>query len=347
MDFSRPASADPPKLVAAANDWRVTQAFASPAVWRLVGKYCERSGASIPSLVQVFSCGAPVPAGVIRKTLACVAPGAKMHTPYGATECLPVATIEAEEVLDETAAKTDLGAGVCVGRKFDSIDWRVIRITNEAIATLEDAEELPRGEIGELIVRGPQTSPCYVTRREHNATAKIYNKRDGVCWPAPTGGISLGGADAPTHNEALREYQNWHRMGDVGYLDAEGRFWYCGRKSHRVVAADQPLYTECIEAIFNTHPDVVRCALVGLGEAGAQIPVIFFEPHIASSRVSAEVVEELRQMAPRHAHTRAIQYFIEFPKLPVDLRHNAKILREELTAFGNRIGLVGLHGHKS
>ena len=110
----------------------------------------------------------------------------KMHTPYGATECLPVATIEAAEVLSETAARTDEGAGVCVGRKFDSIEWRVIRITDEPIATIDDAEELPPGEIGELIVRGPQVSPRYVTRTECNAGSPRSpigaGSRSGIAW---------------------------------------------------------------------------------------------------------------------------------------------------------------------
>ena len=57
----------------------------------------------------------------------------------------------------------------------------------------------------------------------------------------------------------------WHRMGDVGYLDEQGRFWYCGRKSQRVETRDGPLFTECVEAVFNTHPDVRRSALVGVG----------------------------------------------------------------------------------
>jgi acyl-CoA synthetase (AMP-forming)/AMP-acid ligase II len=161
MDFSRPASADPRKLLAAANEWKVTQAFASPAVWDRLSRHGQATGASIPTLRQVFSCGAPVPAAVLKRTLAMVHPKAKMHTPYGATECLPVATIEAAEVLGETAAKTAAGAGVCVGRKFDSIQWRVIRITDEPIENIDASEELPRGEIGELIVRGPQVSPGY------------------------------------------------------------------------------------------------------------------------------------------------------------------------------------------
>jgi acyl-CoA synthetase (AMP-forming)/AMP-acid ligase II len=196
MDFSRPAAADPQKLLAAANDWQVTQAFASPALWRKLSAHCAKTGERIESLQQIFSCGAPVPADVLRSSLAMAAPGAQMHTPYGATECLPVATIEAAEVLAETAAKTDQGAGVCVGRKFDSIDWAVIRISDESIESIEQTAELGPGEIGELVVRGPQASPEYVTRVEANAASKIA---DG---------------------EGL-----WRRMGDVGYFDEQGRFW--------------------------------------------------------------------------------------------------------------------------
>ncbi len=259
MDFSRPASADPEKLLAAANDWQVTQAFASPAVWRVVSDHCAKTGQRIQSLRQVFSCGAPVPADVLRATLACVGDSARMYTPYGATECLPVATIEAAEVLGETAARTDQGAGVCVGRKFDSIEWRVIRITEDPIATIDEAEELPPGEIGELVVRGPQVSPGYVTRTECNHTAKILNKRAGASSP-PT-----GAEDRPAREDRPTDIETWHRTGDVGYLDEADRFWYCGRKSQRVDTAAGPLFTECVEAIFNSHPAVRRSALVGVG----------------------------------------------------------------------------------
>jgi acyl-CoA synthetase (AMP-forming)/AMP-acid ligase II len=302
MDFSRPATADPRKLLAAANDWQATQAFASPAVWRVVGDYCAKTGTRIDSLRQVFSCGAPVPAPVLRSTLKCVASDAKMHTPYGATECLPVATIEAAEVLAETAAQSDAGAGVCVGRNFDSIDWRVIRITDEPIAMIDDAEELPPGEIGELIVRGPQASPNYVTRTEANATSKI--------------------ADDDSF---------WHRMGDVGYLDPEGRFWYCGRKSHRVETASGTLYTECVEGVFNTHAKVRRSALVGVGPRGCQVPAVIVE--LEPSSRSDDWKRELIGVAQSHPQTRSIVHFLYHPSLPVDVRHNAKINRERLATW--------------
>ena len=232
-----------------------------------------------------------------------VAPGAKMHTPYGATECLPVATIEAAEVLSETAAATNEAAGVCVGRKFNSIDWRVIRITDEPIASIADVEELPQGEIGELIVRGRQASPAYVTRVECNATAKIADA-DGA----------------------------WHRMGDTGYFDSQGRFWYCGRKSHRVETASGPLYTECVEGVFNAHRLMKRSALVGLGAKGRQTPVLIVEPK--SEGDIPIIAQEMSKFAKHeNALTKRIKHFLPLAELPVDIRHNAKINRELLAEW--------------
>ncbi len=319
MDFSRPAAADPKKLLRAANDWKVTQAFASPAVWRNLSTHCERTGERIPTLQNVFSCGAPVPAKVIRRTLACVHPKAKLHTPYGATEALPVATIEAQEILTETAAKTDQGAGVCVGRKFDSIEWRVIRIRDDAIATMDEAEELPTGEIGELIVRGPQVSRTYLG--DFNKAAKII---DG---------------------ETV-----WHRVGDVGYFDDQQRFWYCGRKSQRVRHGNGDLFTEKVENVFADIPGVNRVALVGVPVNNLQRPALIFELAPSSSASNEEEVWELcRSINPNIENVWYGQheikgqesftdwpYLLIHPKLPTDIRHNSKIQREKLAVWAEK-----------
>ena len=314
MDFSRPASADPTKLLAAANDWQVTQAFASPAVWSKLSLYCEKHGEQIPTLRKVFSCGAPVPAKVLARTLACVSADAEMHTPYGATESLPIATIEAAEVLEETSQRTDDGAGVCVGRKFDTVDWRVIRITDEPIAAIDECEELPTGEIGELIVRGPQVSPKYLESgnteprplgSEHNALAKIVDG-DNV----------------------------WHRMGDVGYFDEQQRFWYCGRKAHRLETTEGPMYTIPIEAVANTAAGVGRSALVGVGVAGSQVPVLIVEPEALPSMPHySEWDEALGKLISERPEMQSIHTLLPHAGLPVDVRHNAKINREKLAEW--------------
>ena len=311
MDFSRPASADPRKLLAAARDWQVTQAFASPAVWKKLGRYCEQHGERIPTLRKVLSCGAPVPASVLRQTLACVHPEAQMHTPYGATESLPISTISAAEVLSETARATDVGAGICVGHKYDSIDWRIIRITDEPIDSIDSAEELPVGEIGELIVRGPQVSTRYVTGPErHNQLSKIQD------------GDSV-----------------WHRLGDVGYFDEHERFWYCGRKAHRVDHRNGDLFTIPIESVFNTLPNVQRSALIGVGKAGYKQPVIVVELE-TFNHLKCDGDELWTQWCRIEPRLETLWYgklsFTDFPRilvhrcLPTDGRHNSKINREHL-----------------
>ena len=133
----RPKSSRPPR------DWNVTQAFGSPAIWNRVGRYCEEHKVRLPTVRRVLSAGAPVPVEVLRRMKACIHEG-DIHTPYGATEALPVASISASEVLGETAEQTRQGAGVCVGRKFPGIEWKVIRIVDGPIASIERHRRIAR-----------------------------------------------------------------------------------------------------------------------------------------------------------------------------------------------------------
>lgn len=319
MDFTRPAQVDPRKFVAHIRDWEATQAFGSPALWNTVGRYLEANQIQLPTLRRGLSAGAPVPPHVLERVKAAIHPEGDVHTPYGATEALPIASIAASEVLGETAVQSRLGKGTCVGRRFGGMEWRVIHITDEPLATIDEAQELPPGEIGELIVRGPVVTREYVTRTEANALHKIC---DGETF--------------------------WHRMGDVGYLDARAsearkeRFWFCGRKSHRVLTASRTLFTIPCEAIFNRHPRVYRSALVGVGPRGQQRPVVVVEPWPDQRPRNQEdetgLLSELVSFAQTAEHTSDIRDFFILPNLPVDIRHNAKIFREQLATWAaNRL----------
>jgi acyl-CoA synthetase (AMP-forming)/AMP-acid ligase II len=308
MDFTRPAEVHPPHIVAALQDWHCTQAFGSPALWNKVAPYCEEHGIHFPHLRRVLSAGAPVPPHVLARVKKLIAADGDIHTPYGATESLPVASISATEVLGETAARSQQGAGTCVGRKFPGIAWKVIRIADEPIATIDKIEELPRGEIGELIVSGPVVTREYVTRLDANALHKIA---DGE--------------------------RIWHRLGDVGYFDEEDRFWFCGRKAHRVQTAAGTLFTIPCEAIANNHPRVFRSALVGIGEPGQQRPVLIVETWpdkaVTGAADSEQLLKEVAALAAAHPLTSGIRDFLYHPKFPVDIRHNAKIFREQLAVW--------------
>lgn len=308
MDPSRPARVEPKLIVEAIQDWNITQAFGSPAIWNRVGQYCEQHAIKLPTLARVLSAGAPVPPHVLERMKAAIAPHGDVHTPYGATESLPVASISASDVLGATRALWAEGAGTCVGSKFPGIEWRVIDIVDGPLPNLSQTVAKPVFEIGELIVSGPVVTREYVTRTESNALAKI--------------------ADGD---------RIWHRMGDVGYLDQQGRFWFCGRMAHRVQASHGTMFTIPCEAIFNQHPDIYRSALVGVGPAGSQRPVIIAEPwpgRFPRGRAARQkLLDELAELGQANELTAKIRDFILHPSLPVDVRHNAKIFRERLAVW--------------
>ncbi len=308
MNPSRPAKVNPAKIVEAITDWKVTQTFGSPAVWERVSRYCLERGVRLESVRRVFSAGAPVPLDVLKRTIACIHPEGDVYTPYGATEALPVASIGAREVLRHTAAQTLNGAGVCVGKPFPGIRWMVIQIVDGPIADIQQVRPLPPGQIGELVVSGPVVTREYVTRTEANRLAKI-----------PDGG------------------RLWHRMGDVGYLDVQGRFWMCGRLVHRVLTANGPLFSTPVEEVFNQHPAVRRSALVGVGSAGRQRPVVIIEPNPGywprTKKQRQSLIGQLRQLAASNSATAAVEDFLFHPSLPVDVRHNVKIDREKLARW--------------
>jgi acyl-CoA synthetase (AMP-forming)/AMP-acid ligase II len=307
MDPTRPAQVDPGKIVAAIVGQGVTQGFGSPAIWNRVGRYCQARGITFPTLRRVFSAGAPVPVAVLERmkgTL--VAAGAEMHTPYGATEALPVSSITATEVLTRTAEMTRQGAGTCVGVPFPTIRLKIIDIVEGPIQSLADVRELPAGQVGEIIVQGAVVTREYFRRPAATAAAKI-----------PEGGTF------------------WHRMGDVGYLDDAGALWFCGRKSHIVETAEGRMFTDCVEPIFNAHPRVARCALVGTGMKPRQMPAIVVE--LESGPASDGLVAELRELARTNPNTCRIERFLFYPdSLPVDVRHNTKINREQLARWAER-----------
>lgn len=306
MDPTRPAQADPRKLHAAIARFGVTQLFGSPALMGVLAAHGEK----LPSVKRVTSAGAPVPSAVVRRMLELLPADAQLWTPYGATECLPVAVIEGRELLT-LRGRTEAGAGTCVGRPVAGNTVRIIRIDDGAISDWSDALQVTPGQVGEITVAGPSATDAYFNRDAQAALAKIRET-------LPDG-----------------SHRIIHRMGDLGWFDAEGRLWFCGRKSQRVVVdATTTLCTEQVEPVFNAHPQLLRSALVGVGPHGAQTPVLVFELQPGVRADAAEVADELRHIAQGFVHTARIERFLHHPKpFPVDIRHNAKIGREKLAAW--------------
>ncbi len=307
MDATRPANVDPAKIVEAIRDFGVTNMFGSPALLNRVGRYGSELGLELPSLRRVISAGAPVQAAIIERFTRMLAADAQVFTPYGATESLPVCSIGSREILSETAARTEEGAGVCVGRPVAGVALRIIKITDEPIERWSDGLVAPAGETGEIAVKGPAVTRAYFQRDRATRLAKIA---DG---------------------EAV-----WHRMGDVGYLDDQGRLWFCGRKSQRVAARDGVMFTDTCEGVFNAHPQVYRTALVGVPAGGAVEPALCVELEASAGADRDKIRRELLALGAARPHTAHIKRVLFHKGFPVDIRHNAKIFREKLAVWAAR-----------
>jgi acyl-CoA synthetase (AMP-forming)/AMP-acid ligase II len=310
LDPSRPAAVDPAKIVQAIQQEGVTNSFGSPTLWRKIFDHCLAHDITLPSLRRVLCAGAAVPASLWADAPRVLTNGT-LHSPYGATEVLPVATVSASEV-PAVAVK-----GSLIGRPLAENCVKIIAWDDGPIPMLNEARELPPGEVGEIIVTGPTVTRAYDQLPEPTAQAKIPQAPD----PGPQTPI-------------------WHRMGDAGYMDDAGRLWFCGRLAERVVTPDGTLYTEPCEQVFRTHPRVARCALVGLGERGSQEPALVVQPAGAPGDEAA-LAAELRALAKAHAHTAGIRQFFFHPSFPVDVRHNAKIHRLTLASWA-----AGQRGHE-
>jgi len=309
MDPTRPAQVDPRRIFEPIEDFGVTMMFGSPALLDTVGRYGSEHGVKLPTVKRVLSAGAPVSPQVIERFASLLPDDARILTPYGASESLPVAVNSSHEILSETRHATDAGAGTCVGRPVPSIELELIKVQDEPIPTWDSALAVPRGEIGEIVVKGPQVTRAYFNAEEHNRLGKI-----------------------PDADGEIR-----HRMGDLGYQDEQGRLWFVGRKSHRVLTPDGPMDTTPCEAVFNTHPAVFRSALVGVDRGEGVEPVLCIELESETVKADrAELTAELLELGEGFDHTRSIRTVLIHPGFPVDIRHNAKIKRGQLAQWAKK-----------
>ncbi|MET4583053.1 acyl-CoA synthetase (AMP-forming)/AMP-acid ligase II/pimeloyl-ACP methyl ester carboxylesterase [Conyzicola nivalis] len=251
---------------------------------------------ALTSVQEFLSAGAPVSERLLAAASALM-PNATAHTPYGMTEGLLMTDITLEGIRDAALTLGGPG-GVCVGLPAASTRVRISALNawGEATGELTDEPMLT----GEIVVSAPHIKDHYdslwLTERE---------SRRG----ALTG-------------------ERWHRTGDVGHIDAEGRLWVEGRMPHVIVTEDgvvTPVGPEQqIESVF----EVARAALVGVGPLGEEQLVAVIETVPPAFRVS--LATSAMASAVRGSVELPIAAVLVVPQLPTDIRHNSKIDRVRL-----------------
>ena len=305
VDVTKPGTLTADALIAAVESVAATIVFAAPAALANVNRSAQSPGRPDPRLGDVrlvLSAGAPVPIATLRAT-ALLIPSAELHTPYGMTECLPVADVSLTEI---DAAGT--GRGVCVG---PPVSGAAVMIAALGFDAGRPVSALSTDTMGEILVRTPWVSDGYDRLWRTQRDARPHDS-DGV---------------------------EWHRTGDVGHVDGDGRLWVEGRSVHVVHTADGPVTPVPVEIAVEGLAEVERAAAVGVGPAGCQQLVVFVE---GGERGAA--------LAP-DALSRAVRGVVDVPvaavltasRLPVDIRHNTKIDRTLLASCASAI-LAGGRG---
>jgi acyl-coenzyme A synthetase/AMP-(fatty) acid ligase len=302
IDVTAPGSLTAAKLADAAAAVGGTVVFASPAALRRVvataGELSAEQRTALGRVRLLMSAGAPVPLSLLQ-ALRAVLPAAEAHTPYGMTEALPVTDVSAAEI--EAAGSGD---GVCVGRPLTGVEVRVSPLS--ALGEADGALTGAPGTTGEVCVRA----------------AHVKDRYDAL-WAT---------------ERASSRNPGWHRTGDVGHLDAEGRLWIEGRLPHVVSTADGVVTPVGVEQRVEALNTVSAAATVGVGPAGTQAVVVVVVPSSGAPRRAA-----LGLAAPgladavRRAAGVEVAAVLVTGRLPVDIRHQSKVDRREVARRAARI----------
>lgn len=304
MDVSAPRTLTARAVADAVTASGATCVFLSPAailnVAHTAGDLAANDRAALRDVTQFLSTGAPISAQVLG-LVADLMPNATAHTPYGMTECLLVTDITLEEIL--AVADAD-DAGVCVGRPVHSARVRISALDAlDALGSAVGAASQDPGVLGEILVSAPHLKNSY---------DRLYLTDVEATRDTPPDG-------------------RWHRTGDIGHFDGEGRLWIEGRLTHVLTTPTGPLAPVGPEQQVERADAVRRAAIVGVGPAGVQQAVAVVEtlPRVRRAGLaSADVAQQVR-----HACGAPLAAVLTVPELPTDVRHNSKIDRSALAQW--------------
>lgn len=307
VNIAKPSSINPKNIIQCINQFKATTTYASPLIIEKILKYISDKQLTLPSLRRLLIYGSPLPTLTIQKIYKTFQ-NVNISVTYGATEALPISSITLDEIKKETLENTMQGKGICLGYTFKNIKINIIKISEHPIENINDTIILDKHLCGEIIVYGDIVSTKYYNDELSTKLSKIKDKD-----------------------------KYWHRTGDIGFTDEKNRLWYMGRKEDIIYCPNKMLFTIPIETLYDNYYKINKSALIGLGNKPNQIPVIIIQPYKKyypkNKNAYNEFVNEVILMKKSYHILNEIKHVLFHPSLPLDIRHNSKILRKELISF--------------
>ena len=287
-DMKRPGRADPRALLAQLRAENATTVVASPALLERLADHCLRKRQSIPKLRNISTGGGPV-SPTLPERLTAVAPNANIRSVYGSTEAEPIASVSNDEISLADKRAMRVGAGLLVGRPVTGCRTKIIPNRNGVSLgpyseTEFEASTLADGEIGEIVVSGRHVLPGYADpARNRQSKIEVGHKR-------------------------------WHRTGDAGYFDTNGRLWLVGRCAAAIRDARGVVYPFQIEYAVTAVRGISRAALIS--DQGKRVLVL----ETSAREFTANCIKAARCIANKQ-----IDRIVTVRRIPMDRRHDAKV----------------------
>lgn len=261
---------------------RPTHVLLVPVMLQMVMASPKLSDTDISSLEMIAYGASPITEAALKRAFE-VFPNARFLQAFGQTELAPVATVLGPDY--HTLEGPKAGRLRSCGRATRAVEIRIVG---------EDGRELPRGEVGEIVVKGPVAMLGYWQKPD--VTAKTL--RDG-----------------------------WVHTGDAGYMDAEGFIFLMDRLKDMIVSGGENVYSAEVENALGQHPAVATSAVIGIpseawGEAVHAIVILKEGAQASEDDLKAHCHEVIANYkCPRS---------IEFRTEPFPLSGANKVLKTEL-----------------
>ncbi|MCI4335235.1 MAG: long-chain fatty acid--CoA ligase [Thermoplasmata archaeon] len=268
-------------------------------ILRLIRRYHPTEFPGLPALYQAINVHPKVPTKAIRSIQVCVSGSAPLPLEVARQfEALTGGYLIEGYGLTEASPVTHVNP-IQGQRKAGSIGIP-LPLTDQRIVDLETGERtLPTGEVGELLVRGPQVMSGYAGQPEE--TARFL--RDG-----------------------------WLYTGDIASVDAEGYAFIVDRKKDMVIVGGLKVYPREVEEVLYQHSQVAEAAVVGLPDPElGEVVVAIVAPKAGAAPTEAELIAFVRDRIAHYKAPRRVEFRPSLPRSAVQ-KVLRRTLREELLA---------------
>ncbi len=302
-DMRKPATINAQRIIRQMRVCGVNRIIASPAFLQRVIDQLNEMHINVHGLTQILTGGGPVFPSLLKQIEAAF-PNAEVISVYGSTEAEPIAHISNKEVTPEDLQKTFDGSGLLAGKPIDEIELAIVHqseLNALATGTLKKFTRLPAYVTGEIVVRGEHVVETYLN------------------------GVGDAETKFSTATKRRKSSKIWHRTGDAGYLDSEGRLWLMGRCAMKISDEYGELYPFQVEVAASEIPLVRRATCMKFGTK--RILVI----EKKSGSLKERLIELLNHAKPLKKNVTDAFKWLRFDEIrwvdtiPVDARHNSKI----------------------